>query len=161
MEKQYLLGWDTHQRMWEKHRRKTGLVWAQRRNPSDTQSSTGTDCCVLNSHHLSRAFPWALFVQLLMSFYHPPAVWPITSGGGCVHFQVTPSPLARSCPGGLLPSCHVHCMTRVPVLLLSPLPPISSSLPLSSPRLELALLRKRSGFMWVWLTCSQALHRHG
>lgn len=50
-------------------------VWAQRRNPSDTQPSKGTDCWVLNSHHLSRAFPWApcVYACAAPNFLFPPS----------------------------------------------------------------------------------------
>lgn len=139
-------------------------VWAQRRNPSDTQPSKGTDCCVLNSHHLSRAFPWApcVYACAAPNFLFPPSC-------SVIHHE-----RSRLCalPGNTIATGKVSprrppaflshtLMTRVHLLLLSPLLPISSSLPFSSPKPEPALLRRPCGFTWVQLTRSKALHRHG
>lgn len=126
-------------------------VWAQRRNPSDTQSSRGTDCCVLNSHHVSRAFPWALLCS---------SSFPFTTSCSVIHHQrsrlcALPGntiTTERSCPGGLLPSCHIHCMTRVPLLLSQPFaPPSAVPYPSALPSLNLHYLGNivaLSGYGW-------------
>lgn len=124
-------------------------------SPAQAQSavpSTHTTWAGLSSGHRILICAAANFLL------HPPAVWSITSRRLCA---LPGNTITRDKVLPRRPSCHIHCMTRVHWFLLRALLPTSSSLPFPSPKPELALLRKQCGFMWAWLTCSKALHRHG